>query len=346
MSDGFFDLVGTDPVRDYVAKERNAPTPMPAGTYPAGTQPQNFGAGFKRWGAIDGTAFYGVAETHDKMPPGFYRCTFRDMVGPVLVRQNVETDKLLELPDDAGMSIISEFKAFWEIGDKFRERGFLHKRGFLLWGPPGSGKTSTLQLLVKRLIDNQQGVVLLVDHPHPAAACLQLARGIEPTRPMIAILEDIDALVQRYGENEYLSLLDGEAQVDNIVFIATTNYPERLDWRFVDRPSRFDTIRYIGMPSAAARRLYLKIKEPSLTNDELDLWVGASDGFSIAHLKEMIIAVRCFGQPLKEVVDRLEEMQQRKPTSEQAPDRPLSFGFAAQARQRLGNGLSGSTHHG
>jgi hypothetical protein len=81
------------------------------------------------------------------------------------------------------------------------------------------------------------------------------------------------------------------------VFLASTNYPDRLDRRFVDRPSRFDTIRYVGMPTGAARRAYLKTKEPSLTDWELALWVDLTEEFSLAHLRDLIIAVRCFGQP-------------------------------------------------
>ncbi len=335
---GFFERVGTAPRRGDYDRPPDALMPMAAAPVPEGSggQPQRF-SGFKRWGVTDDTAFYGVAETRDELPPGFYRCGFTPQ-GPILVKQRVDTDKLIELPDDAGARILNEFQTFWVIGDKFRERGFLQKRGYLLWGPPGSGKTSTLQLMVKRLIEHQKGVVFLIDQPHPAAACLQLARGIEESRPLIGILEDVDALVMRYGEHEFLALLDGEAQVDRICFIATTNYPERLDRRFVDRPSRFDTIRYIGMPSAAARRLYLSTKEPGLAGEELDLWVQMSDGFSIAHLKEMIIAVRCFGQPLKEVIARLEEMQQRQPASDKAPDK-MPFGFGAQiGGAQIGNG--------
>ena len=140
---------------------------------------------------------------------------------------------------------------------------------------------------------------------------------------MICVLEDFDALVERYGENLFLAILDGEAQVDNVIFVATTNYPERLDKRFVDRPSRFDTIMYVGMPSAEARRVYFAAKDPILAADpaEMATWVRKSAGFSVAHLKEMIVGVRCLGQSLDQVVTRLEEMHERKPTSDDTPDR-------------------------
>lgn len=312
---------------DYEGRAATAPVPQ---GYDSSKPPHyEIAQGCSRW-AARGDMYHGVGETYAELPPGLYRCT-DTQIGPALVKQRVETDSLLELPDDAGAAIISEFETFWKISPKFRQRGFLHKRGFLLWGPPGSGKTSTVQLLVKRLIDELSGIVLFLDHPNLAAACLQMARKIEPKRPMIAIMEDMDALVRKFGENEYLALLDGEAQVDNIVFLGTTNYPELLDKRFVDRPSRFDTIKYIGMPSAAARRLFLKTKEPSLEGRELDLWVDASEGFSVAHLKEMIIAVKCFDQPLEAVVKRLEEMQARKPTSEDSPER-VGVGFTAGLR--------------
>jgi hypothetical protein len=310
----FFDRVGTGSAHRGYTAEVAKPAPMPDHPPMAAT------TGAKRW-AANHDVFWGATQTYDALPPGLYRCGVSPNVGPILHQLTVETDNLLELPDEDSVAIVAEFEKFWTLEPEFRKRGFLMKRGFLLWGPPGSGKTSTVHLLVKRLITKSAGIIIVVENPHEAALCLQMARQIEPKRPMIAIMEDIDALIERFGENQFLALLDGEAQVDNIVFVASTNYPERLDQRFVDRPSRFDTIRYIGMPSAAARAVYLQAKEPGLEGDELEAWVRASDGFSIAHLKEMIIAVRCFGQPLAEVTARLEAMHSRKPTSTDTPDR-------------------------
>lgn len=321
----FFEKVGTVPKRHSSSGEReDSCAPCETAVREDLTATQMTGA--RRWAANHDT-FWGATQTYDALPPGLYKCGYSNNIGPILVQQKTETDNLLELPDDASGAVITEFTKFWTLREAFKERGFLHKRGFLLWGPPGSGKTSTLHILLKRLIEEHEGVSLFIDNPDLAGSCLHMVRQIEWHRPLIVVLEDIDALVERHGDHQYLALLDGEAQVDNIVFIATTNYPERLDRRFVDRPSRFDTIRYIGMPSAAARRAYLQAKEASLRGAELETWVNLSKGLSIAHLKEMIIANRCLGQPIEEVADRLTEMHDRQPTSEQTPDRDNVVGF-------------------
>lgn len=324
MSENFFEKVGTQHHRG----PRLESTGQNVAGYPVepkGETPSLIATtGAKRW-AANHDVFWGATQTYDQLPSAVYRCGFNHQVGPVLNKIAVETDNLLDLPDDDSAAIVAEFEQFWKLEVQFRKRGFLMKRGFLLWGPPGSGKTSTIHLLCRRLIQDCGGIILLIENPFESAQCLQMARQIEPKRPIIAIMEDIDALIDRFGETQFLALLDGEAQVDNIVFVASTNYPERLDRRFVDRPSRFDTIRYIGMPSAEARKVYFEAKEPSLTGDELGDWVKASEGFSIAHLKEMIIAVRCFGQPLDKVTERLEAMQSRQPTSDDYPGKQIGF---------------------
>lgn len=272
--------------------------------------------------------------TCDALEPAFYRFTQRPDVGPCLHRLTISTDGLIHLPDTVGEKVVDEFKTFWGLGDRFAERGFLHKRGILMWGPPGSGKTASLMLMAQTIIEKQKGIVVQIDVPELAAICLAFIRKIEPERPIVAMIEDLDALVQQHGENNFLALLDGETQVDKICYIATTNYPERLDRRFVDRPSRFDTIEYIGMPSSAARKVYLHAKEPSLDDGELREWVAKTEGFSVAHLRELIILVRCFGRPLSAAIARLEAMRV-KPNSESAADRP-AFGIGGRAAQTAG----------
>lgn len=332
MSDpDFFERVGTDrgdenraigrpvlceeTVKDCSADEMEKQFAVPVGTS-------------KSW-AENNEAFWVTAKSHDTLPAGLYRCGHSDNIGPYLKAQSIDTDTLMVLPDTASEQIVDEVIEFQSIRHEFHSRGFLHKRGILLWGPPGSGKTSTIQLLLQLIIKRNAGIAIYAERPGLTSKCLKLVRSIEPDRPIIVLMEDLDALVNEYGEAEFLSLLDGESQVDNVIYVATTNYPERLDARFVDRPSRFDTIKYIGMPSADARRTYLAFKEPSLKEDTelLDQYVKRSDGFSIAHLRELIILTMCFKRPLDEAIGRLEKFRV-KPSSDKRPD-SKGFGFSA-----------------
>lgn len=284
----------------------------------------------RRWNQHD-DMFWPAHETVPTLAPGFYRFGHAPNIGEHLKRMDISLDGLIRLPDTATEKVLSEFQHFWTLRDRFTSRGYLQKRGYLLHGPAGSGKTSSLMQMAVDIIEQHQGIVCQIDNPTLAGACLSIIRKIEPDRPIVAIMEDLDTLVEHHGENMYLALLDGEAQIDRICFIATTNYPERLDRRFVDRPSRFDTVQYIAMPSGIARRAYLKAKEPSLTEAELDEWVSLTEGFSVAHLREAVILVKCFDQTLKEAITRLENMR-IKPKSDDDPARPI-FGIGLRRQE-------------
>jgi energy-coupling factor transporter ATP-binding protein EcfA2 len=296
----------------------SAPMPIPVAVVGPGTS----------W-ASSGKSFWRIGQSHERLPSGVYRCEMTN-TGPMLLRVNNETDALIVFPDSASESLLEEIRRFQGMKAQFAAHGFLHKRGVLMWGPPGSGKTTTLQLLIQLMVQEHGGVAILIDQPAVAVQCLQMVRGVEPSRQIIGILEDLDALVERYGESEYLALLDGESQVDNVVYVATTNYPERLDPRFVDRPSRFDTVRFIGMPSAEARAVYFAAKTPSLSIADRAAFVEASDGYSVAHMRELVILTQCFEVSLAEAKERLDRSKALKPSSARRPDRP-AFGFAGTA---------------
>lgn len=261
--------------------------------------------------AQSGDAFFPVSEVVKELPSGAYKCQQSNR-GPYLEKMPIQIDSLLTLPDGAVETLLDEFRKFWTLRKNFSERGFTFKRGLLMWGPPGSGKTSAIWQMTQELVRAHRGVVLFVENPGLASECIGLLRRIEPDRPMITIMEDLDALVQQYSDHGYLALLDGETQVSNVVHVATTNYPEYLDKRFVDRPSRFDTIIHVGMPSAKAREVYFRAKEPSLDEATLTRWVRLTEDYSIAHLREVIIAIKCFDQDEDAVFERLGRMRQQK----------------------------------
>jgi SpoVK/Ycf46/Vps4 family AAA+-type ATPase len=214
-------------------------------------------------------------------------------------------------------TVLDEVKKFWSSEARYREHKLLYKRGLLLWGPPGSGKTIAVKLLMNNLV-KQDGIVILAQSIPLLILCLKAVRRIEPTRNLIVVLEDIDEIINFNGESSVLSLLDGENNVDNILHLATTNYPERLGARIINRPSRFDRRVFVGMPSPEARRAYLeKATNGGLTPEQLDTWVADTNKMSIAHLRELVAASFCLDQPYEEVIQRLIDMAtQVKPVDE------------------------------
>jgi len=278
----------------------------------------------KMW-AVYGDRYSPCEHVERVLPPGQYTVENSQDIGIHFHQVTSNMDDLLELPDSASQEVITEVTSFWQKEQHFRDFGFLWKRGMMLWGPPGSGKTVTVQLISQFVIKNN-GIALFVNDPHLCTKGLRLLRAVEPNRHIVMILEDVDSIIDNYGETALLALMDGELQIDNVLFIATTNYPERLDKRFINRPSRFDVIKKIGMPSPSARRLYLATKNGRLKDtNELEQWVDATEGFSVAHLKELIVAVEVFGVSFDHAASRLKKMMDVKVSSTQCDD--SKFGF-------------------
>lgn len=290
----------------------------------------------RQWAKVD-NVYFPADQTVGSLPAGQYSIEYSPNRGIYFAPKAIKLDDLLILPDSASEEIIENIEHFWTRESTFRELGFLWKRGVLLYGPAGSGKTSTLQLITKNVVD-RGGLAVYVKNPAQTAQGLEMLRKIEPTRPVIVLVEDLDAIQQTYGEADMLALLDGDLQIDNVVFIATTNYPEKLDKRMVNRPSRFDIVRKISMPTPEARTVYLKARNPRIAKtDELLDWVDATNEFSIAHLKELIVSVEALGQGFDQTIERLRVMIDKQPSSTD-DDKKTEIGFMAgtEKKERAG----------
>ena len=91
---------------------------------------------FSQYGIEEGTKFRPASNTIGTLPAGYYKPQ-ADNYGLYFDMQKVHTSELIRFPDSVSDSIIDEFDTFWEKKEAYREHGEHHKRGFLLWGPPG-----------------------------------------------------------------------------------------------------------------------------------------------------------------------------------------------------------------
>ncbi len=272
--------------RDIALKDVEVPPPIVADEARAKTADN---AEYGMWASFGGVGFIACSTAVEQLPSKQYTIQKTDDGRFVFNVTGAHMDGLIDLPDSAAEEVMTEIEHFWTKKQQYQDHGFIWKRGVFLYGPPGSGKTSCLQQLSSRVIA-RGGLAIYVTNPRSTAGGLATLRQIEPDRPIVLMFEDLDAIIESFGEDSVLSLLDGEHQVDNVVNVATTNYPERLDRRITNRPSRFDIVKKIGMPNEEARRAYVNSKR-SVKDEMSERMVADTKNLSIASIKELIVAV-------------------------------------------------------
>ncbi len=203
----------------------------------------------------------------------------------------------LILPAHMKGEIQSDLAHFFASKQLYERYGIPWKRGILLIGPPGNGKTHT----VKALINQAKQPCLYVksfkstygtEHDNIRTV---FARARQTT-PCVVVLEDLDSLIDDKSRSFFLNELDGFASNTGVVVLATTNHPERLDPAILDRPSRFDRKYFFDLPAPAERLGYVRVWNDSL-EPELKLSdrvvsevIEQTEGFSFAYMKEMFLS--------------------------------------------------------
>jgi len=222
---------------------------------------------FSKWIDIGNNTFVPTKEIilRKKLEPGNYSIIWnREHNTFGFSKQILNLDELLMLPNTNFDNIINDMIYFWNNEEKFKKYNYAYKRGILLYGNPGCGKSCLTALLADINIKNG-GIVLNIkngdDLNYYLEAIPPIFRMIEPKTPILTILEDLDGLLAyKENETELLNLLDGFNQCYNTVYIGCTNYPENLKERILNRPSRFDKRYYIGPPDTKVREFYFKNK--------------------------------------------------------------------------------------
>ncbi|KAG8939653.1 hypothetical protein FRC04_006100 [Tulasnella sp. 424] len=171
------------------------------------------------------------------------------------------------LDDGVAERIEKDIKAFMHRSRWYRERGLPYRRGYLLHGPPGSGKSSFIQALAASL--NYDLAIMNLSQRGMMDDKLNHLLLNAPGRSFI-LLEDIDAAFNKRVQSSsdgyqsgvtfsgLLNALDGVASAEERILFMTTNHLERLDPALI-RPGRIDVTELIDDASPSqARKLFLR----------------------------------------------------------------------------------------
>jgi hypothetical protein len=180
---------------------------------------------------------------------------------------------------------------FFAAEATYKEHRLPWKRGIIMYGPPGNGKTHAIKTLINRLGKPVVYVRTFARRKSLDTDNIEAAfRRARELAPCLLILEDLDTLVRRDSLAFFLNELDGLRSNHGILTLATTNHLEKLDPALTQRPSRFDRKIAVGSPNRESRQKFLTARLGIDVVDEAAL--DDTDGFSIAFLTELITSVR------------------------------------------------------
>lgn len=206
--------------------------------------------------------------------------------------------------------------SFFSNLDVYKELKIFPRRGMLLFGPGGSGKTSSAISVINKYIENDKSIAVILwsTDKFEANDVKSFVKRFEyeGVEKLILLAEDIGGLEmdeRAPSPAGLLSLLDNKEMIFKIpIFtIATTNFPEMFLENLTNRPGRFDDKIEVGYPGAESRQkliqFYLK---DAATPDIIDLIASKKyDNFTPAHIQEILLKMKLFKLTAEQAINKI-----------------------------------------
>jgi ATPase family associated with various cellular activities (AAA) len=210
-----------------------------------------------------------------------------------LERPAVSRDQVV-LPDDVLENIERQVLGVGRHSGRLLASGQHLRRGVLLHGAPGTGKTHTVRYLLGQMPDATVIVISGRALNRIREAC-SVARTLQPA---VIVVEDVDLIAEQReaspGEHpllfQLLNEMDGIDSPVDVTFLLTTNRADLLEPALAARPGRVDLAAELPLPDAAARRTLIRLYRGNLVLDlaKPEVLIKRTEGVTAAFLKELL----------------------------------------------------------
>lgn len=167
--------------------------------------------------------YYSISGNEDSvsaLPCGMYILK-EDYSGSYALKMTVQEKFATALTDHSNI-IKSEINTFIKSKSRCAKLKIPHRRGILLYGQPGTGKTSLIRRICSELSKTQECLIFFLDSV-PDSEFLSSIK--DDPRLKVFIIEELLALAEKCLVS-LLKFLDGELTPDHCLVLATSNYPE------------------------------------------------------------------------------------------------------------------------
>lgn len=199
------------------------------------------------------------------------------------------------LPDGVLERIERQTITFSQHVQELLAAGRSLKRGLLLFGLPGTGKTLTVMYLAGRMPDR----TVLLTTGRSLSLIETVAKMARQLAPSMIVLEDVDLVAEErtmpgFGARpilfELLNEMDGLRDDQDVIFVLTTNRPDILEPALAARPGRVDLAVELPLPDPNGRRRLFELYSRGLHVDGIDIGglVTRTEGASPAYIKELL----------------------------------------------------------
>jgi hypothetical protein len=178
--------------------------------------------------------------------------------------------------------------------DRLLASGQHLKRGILLHGAPGTGKTHTVRYLLGKLPD----VTVIVISGRALGRITEACSVARTLAPAAVVVEDVDLIAEERtahsGQHpllfQLLNEMEGLNSAADVTFLLTTNRADLLEPALAERPGRVDLAAELPLPDDGARRQLLRLYAGRLVLDGIDLEpvIARTKGVTAAFLKELL----------------------------------------------------------